>query len=123
MQDPAQKTFQGDNFVRRAGDFDSFQALNLHSVAAMNRGQDISMMVRPLRSAKICRSLVLGCDMKQYVFKSACPTSHSAFGSNLTMPTPAPAVSAIAGGGIVQELQDEEGETAGMRHTCQCEIL
>lgn len=45
-QDPSQKTFQGDNFVRRAGDFDSFQALNLHSVAAMNRGQDISMMVR-----------------------------------------------------------------------------
>lgn len=45
MQDPSQKTFQGDNFVRRAGDFDTFQALNLHSVAAMNRGQDISMMV------------------------------------------------------------------------------
>lgn len=44
-QDPSQKTFQGDNFVRRAGDFDSFQALNLHSVAATNRGQDISMMV------------------------------------------------------------------------------
>lgn len=51
MQDPSQKTFQGDNFVRRAGDFDSFQALNLHSVAAMNRGQDISMMVTLLCTA------------------------------------------------------------------------
>ncbi len=49
QQDPAQKTFQGDNFVRRAGDFDAWQALNLHAVAAQNRGQDIAMMVRPWR--------------------------------------------------------------------------
>ncbi len=52
-KDPKEKTFMGDNFVRRSGDFDSWQALNLHSVAATNRGQDIAMMVRCSRSAAL----------------------------------------------------------------------
>ncbi len=45
-KDPKEKTFAGDNFVRRSGDFDSFQALNLHAVQAGNRGQTVAMMVR-----------------------------------------------------------------------------
>ena len=41
-----EKTFTGDNFVRKSGDFHNWQALNLHSVAAQNRGQEVAMMVR-----------------------------------------------------------------------------
>ena len=78
MQDPSQKTFQGDNFVRRAGDFDTFQALNLHSVAAMNRGQDISMMVGLLHTSSCFVTVELKLDIRHSVWFLACASGHPA---------------------------------------------
>jgi hypothetical protein len=40
-----EKTFAGDNFVRKSGDYEAWQALNLHSLVASAKGQDIHMQV------------------------------------------------------------------------------
>jgi hypothetical protein len=40
-----EKTFAGDNFVRKSGDYEAWQALNLHALTATAKGQDIHMQV------------------------------------------------------------------------------
>ena len=45
LQDPALKKFAGDNFVRKSGDYHGFEALQLHSLAAQDRGQSLNLMV------------------------------------------------------------------------------
>mmetsp|Transcript_20079 Transcript_20079/g.60665 ORF Transcript_20079/g.60665 Transcript_20079/m.60665 type:complete len:566 (-) Transcript_20079:656-2353(-) len=54
-KDPKEKTFAGDNFVRKTGDYDHFQALNLHAVQAANRGQTVAMMANPSQAEAIYR--------------------------------------------------------------------
>lgn len=45
-QDPmSDKAFAGDNFVRHSGDYQGWQALNLHAIEAQQRGMDVNMQV------------------------------------------------------------------------------
>lgn len=46
-KDPAQKTFAGDNFVRQSAAAQGFGQLNLFSVTAYERGQDVHMQATP----------------------------------------------------------------------------
>ncbi|KAK9817207.1 hypothetical protein WJX72_011073 [[Myrmecia] bisecta] len=46
-KDPSQKAFAGDNFVRQSGDFHAWQALNLHSLTAHQKGLDIHIQAAP----------------------------------------------------------------------------
>ena len=41
----SEKTFAGDNFVRTSGEYQGWQALNLHSLQAQQRGLDVNMQV------------------------------------------------------------------------------
>lgn len=43
----SEKTFAGDNFVRKNGDFEAWQALNLHSMQAYEKGQDVHLQALP----------------------------------------------------------------------------
>mmetsp|Transcript_13894 Transcript_13894/g.29996 ORF Transcript_13894/g.29996 Transcript_13894/m.29996 type:complete len:564 (-) Transcript_13894:480-2171(-) len=42
-----EKIFVGDNFVRRGGDYSAWQSLQLHSMEAFDKGQDIHMQANP----------------------------------------------------------------------------
>ncbi|KAI8475822.1 MAG: Pre-mRNA splicing Prp18-interacting factor-domain-containing protein [Monoraphidium minutum] len=42
-----EKTFFGDNFVRTSGDYQAWQALNLHSMQAFDKGQDVHAQALP----------------------------------------------------------------------------
>jgi pre-mRNA-processing factor SLU7 len=46
-KDASQKSFAGDNFVRKSGDFYDMEALVVHSFAAHEKGQDIHMQGAP----------------------------------------------------------------------------
>jgi len=46
-KDPTQRSFAGDNFVRKTGDYQGWEALNLHSWKAYDKGQDIHMQGVP----------------------------------------------------------------------------
>ena len=41
----SEKTFAGDNFIRQSGEYQGWQALNLHSIQAQQRGLDVNMQV------------------------------------------------------------------------------
>lgn len=41
------QTFAGDNFVRNSGDYQGWNALNLYSVQAHDRGQELHMQAVP----------------------------------------------------------------------------
>lgn len=41
------KTFRGDNFVRQSGDFEAWKTLNLHSMQAYDKGQDVHLQALP----------------------------------------------------------------------------
>ncbi|EIE20936.1 hypothetical protein COCSUDRAFT_30554 [Coccomyxa subellipsoidea C-169] len=47
FKDASQKAFQGDNFVRRSGDYYDMEALAVHSFSAHDKGQDIHMQAAP----------------------------------------------------------------------------
>lgn len=55
----SEKTFAGDNFIRQSGDFRGWQALNLHSIQAQQRGLDVNMQVAPL-ARPFCENVFLG---------------------------------------------------------------
>jgi hypothetical protein len=40
-----EKTFQGDNFVRKSGDYLAWQELQLHALQAYEKGADLNVMV------------------------------------------------------------------------------
>ena len=42
-----EKTFQGDNFVRKGGDFAAWQTMQMHSLEAFDKGQDVHMQANP----------------------------------------------------------------------------
>ncbi len=42
-----EKTFVGDNFVRKGGDFAAWQSMQLHSMEAFDKGQDVHMQANP----------------------------------------------------------------------------
>jgi len=42
-----EKTFQGDNFVRKGGDFAAWQTMQMHSLQAFDKGQDVHMQANP----------------------------------------------------------------------------
>lgn len=42
-----EKTFFGDNFVRTSGDYQAWQALNLHSMQSFDKGQDVHVQALP----------------------------------------------------------------------------
>jgi hypothetical protein len=42
-----EKTFFGDNFVRTSGDYQAWQALNLHSMTAFDKGQEVHAQALP----------------------------------------------------------------------------
>ncbi|GBF97112.1 pre-mRNA-splicing factor [Raphidocelis subcapitata] len=44
---PQEKTFFGDNFVRTSGDYQAWQALNLHSMQSFDKGQDVHVQALP----------------------------------------------------------------------------
>lgn len=44
---PEEKTFAGDNFVRSSGAYDGFRQLNLFSVTAYEKGQDVHLQATP----------------------------------------------------------------------------
>ena len=46
-KDPSEKVFAGDNFVRQSGASQGFQQLNLFSVTATEKGQDVHMQAMP----------------------------------------------------------------------------
>lgn len=46
-KDASEKAFQGDNFVRRSGDYYEMEALAVHSFSAHDKGQDIHMQAAP----------------------------------------------------------------------------
>lgn len=46
-KDPSEKTFTGDNFVRQSGANKGFQDLNLFSVTAYEKGQDVHTLATP----------------------------------------------------------------------------
>lgn len=43
----SEKAFAGDNFVRTTGEYQGWQALNLHSIQAQQRGLDVNMQAVP----------------------------------------------------------------------------
>lgn len=43
----SEKTFFGDNFVRTSGDYQAWQALNLHSMQAFDKGQEVHAQALP----------------------------------------------------------------------------
>ena len=45
MKNPQEKSFMGDNFVRKSGDYHQWEALTLHSFQAHDRGQDMHVQV------------------------------------------------------------------------------
>lgn len=40
-----EKTFLGDNFVRKSGDYLAWQELQLHSLQSFEKGADLNVMV------------------------------------------------------------------------------
>jgi pre-mRNA-processing factor SLU7 len=42
-----EKTFRGDNFIRTSGEVQTWQALNLHSMQAYDKGQEIHVQALP----------------------------------------------------------------------------
>lgn len=53
----SEKQFAGDNFVRKNGDYNSWQALNLHSIQAHNiQGQDVHMQAVPSLAETLYKS-------------------------------------------------------------------
>jgi pre-mRNA-processing factor SLU7 len=42
-----EKMFQGDNFVRKGGDFAAWQTMQMHSLEAFDKGQDVHMQANP----------------------------------------------------------------------------
>jgi pre-mRNA-processing factor SLU7 len=40
-----EKTFRGDNFIRTSGEVQAWQALNLHSMQAFEKGQEVHVQV------------------------------------------------------------------------------
>lgn len=42
-----EKTFVGDNFVRSGGDFAAWQSMQVHSMEAFDKGQDVHMIANP----------------------------------------------------------------------------
>lgn len=51
--DKPDSAFHGDNFQRSSGDSVAFTALNLHSVQAINRGQDVHMQGAPSQAENL----------------------------------------------------------------------
>lgn len=46
LQPAHEKTFFGDNFVRTSGEYAAWQALNLHSMTAAEKGGTVHVQVR-----------------------------------------------------------------------------
>jgi pre-mRNA-processing factor SLU7 len=47
VQPANEKTFFGDNFVRNSGDYTTWQALNLHSMQAFDKGTEVHVQALP----------------------------------------------------------------------------
>jgi pre-mRNA-processing factor SLU7 len=47
LQPANEKTFFGDNFVRNSGDYTAWQALNLHSMQAFDKGTEVHVQALP----------------------------------------------------------------------------
>ncbi len=47
LQPAHEKTFFGDNFVRTSGEYQTWQALNLHSMQAFDKGTEIHVQALP----------------------------------------------------------------------------
>lgn len=47
LQPANEKTFFGDNFVRNSGDYTTWQALNLHSMQAFDKGTEVHVQALP----------------------------------------------------------------------------
>lgn len=47
LQAPNEKTFFGDNFVRTSGEYQTWQALNLHSMQAFDKGTEVHVQALP----------------------------------------------------------------------------
>lgn len=55
FKDASEKAFQGDNFVRRSGDYYDMEALAVHSFSAHDKGQDIHMQAAPSQVCALSR--------------------------------------------------------------------
>mmetsp|Transcript_8584 Transcript_8584/g.24666 ORF Transcript_8584/g.24666 Transcript_8584/m.24666 type:complete len:547 (-) Transcript_8584:75-1715(-) len=55
-KDPAQRSFAGDNFVRKTGDYQGWEALNLHSWKAYDKGQDIHLQGVPSQAEALFKN-------------------------------------------------------------------
>eukprot|EP00873_Tetraselmis_striata_P001944 jgi/Tetstr1/422208/TSEL_013060.t1 len=55
-KDPTQRNFAGDNFVRKTGDYQGWEALNLHSHKAFDKGQDIHLQGVPSQAEVLYKS-------------------------------------------------------------------
>ncbi|KAK9822076.1 hypothetical protein WJX74_005415 [Apatococcus lobatus] len=56
MKNPQEKSFMGDNFVRKSGDYHQWEALTLHSFQAHDRGQDMHVQAAPSQAEAYHRS-------------------------------------------------------------------
>ncbi|CAG9466178.1 unnamed protein product [Pedinophyceae sp. YPF-701] len=52
-KDPREKHFQGDNFVRQSGDYQGWQALNLHAIQAQDKGVEVNALAAPSQAAAL----------------------------------------------------------------------
>lgn len=55
---PEEKTFAGDNFVRSSGAYDGFRQLNLFSVTAYEKGQDVHLQATPSQAEAAHRAFL-----------------------------------------------------------------
>ena len=51
-KDASQKTFQGDNVVRRTGDYFEWERLAVHAYTAHDKGQDIHVQASPSQARR-----------------------------------------------------------------------
>jgi Pre-mRNA splicing Prp18-interacting factor len=127
-KDPALKTFTGDNFVRKTGDYYGWEALNLHSYTAYEKGQDIHVQGVPSQVGSTVGNAALGTLLSSragFVLES-CRS-----GCLEVVRSPALAYHAVlqrAGGSSLQVVQGEEGEACeqddaergGALRRCRC---
>ena len=64
-----EKTFAGDNFVRKGGDFAAWQSMQLHSMQAFDKGQDVHLQANPSLAEMLYKQFK---DKKEQLGKQVC---------------------------------------------------